>query len=147
MRKRKTSRVQNNYTHRHWTDDDLTMLHANYERLGPSGCMALLNRSHSSIVQKAVKVGLYFYRRQRGVPPRRLYIAALQVAADANGVGMDAALGCSRKKNLVRARWQAWTTLYEMGKFSTTGIGFVAGYDHTTILSGMRRLREQRPAP
>jgi hypothetical protein len=128
---------------RFWTEEELAVLREHYERLGPTECSKMIDRSSHACAEKAFKIDLHFYTKGKGRPARSLYENTLRSAADTAGIKMTDALGCSRKRSIVHVRWRAWTELYQTGRYSLTGIGFVGGYDHTTILNGIRRLEAQ----
>jgi hypothetical protein len=129
-----------------WTAEEYDYLRQNYMHKGARHCASVLGRSAHACRIQATKIGVYVYQRQAGRPSRRLYLAALQVEADAAGIAVDTLLGCSRKRKIVHVRWRAWKTLYDTGRYSTTGIGMVAGYDHSSLCNAFQRLREQLAA-
>jgi hypothetical protein len=53
-----------------------------------------------------------------------------------------AILGESRSQNVVRVRWMLWAILQDAG-MSVKSIGEALGTDHSTILSAIRKLREE----
>lgn len=75
---------------------------------------------------------------------------AVAAASQKTGVGFTDIMRRSPRHQVSSARAYAFRILHEKG-FSTTAIGFVAGYDHTTIMHGLRRLGEREhvlaPAP
>jgi len=63
--------------------------------------------------------------------------AILRAIARQHQISADDILGWSRRKAIVRARWDFWAALYCSG-FSVSAIGNRLGRDHTTILYGLR---------
>lgn len=62
----------------------------------------------------------------------------------ASGVSLDAMKSRSRRASVVRARHQLMLALWRHG-MSTVEVGECLGLDHTTVMSGLRKLlgREQ----
>lgn len=69
---------------------------------------------------------------------------ATQAAIDAR-LSPKKMLSGRRFTPYVRLRWGLWDQLYKEG-YSLPGIGAGAGYDHTTIMAGIRRLTEVKEA-
>jgi chromosomal replication initiator protein len=62
--------------------------------------------------------------------------------ADRHGVTVAMMLSLDKRRVFMRPRWEAWKLCQEAG-YSTPVIGrFFGGRDHTTILSGIKRLGE-----
>jgi hypothetical protein len=73
------------------------------------------------------------------------------VARETN-VSADAIMGYSRKKRIVRARWECWKRLAALG-WSSTRLGQVWGRDHSTVVHAVNMMGGQfnrfraRPMP
>lgn len=78
-------------------------------------------------------------------PPCLNAVAYIARAAAAHfGVRLDEVTGRRRARRLVRARHIALYLSYQMTMQSTTKIGIVFGMlDHTSVLHGIRRVRER----
>lgn len=50
-------------------------------------------------------------------------------------------LAGDRRAKYAQVRWRAWKTLRTAG-YSVFGIAVISGFDHTTVLHGLRRLEE-----
>mgnify|MGYP003909484671 CR=1 FL=1 len=72
-----------------------------------------------------------------GVVVTPLAKSALEAAAEAFGVEVNAILGQKKKRVLCHARWATWALLSKRG-FSSSWIGRQFGVDHTSILHGLR---------
>ena len=81
-------------------------------------------------------------------PPRGFSFSSraksvLKDVARKHGVRVDDLTSASRKATLVRARWEAWSRIYDLGTYSLPQIGALFNRDHTTILYGIQRLKEE----
>lgn len=72
---------------------------------------------------------------------------AAHVTSEATGVPLKKLLGNSRQRDIARARFAFMAAVRERGK-SLPQIGLFLGYDHTSILHGVRRAAElERDCP
>ena len=55
-------------------------------------------------------------------------------------------LGGDRKRKYVVVRWAAWREILATGRYSINGLARTSGYNHATILNGLKRT-EQGAAP
>jgi len=68
--------------------------------------------------------------------------AAARASIQAN-IHVKHILSGSRIRSHVRARWAAWRALLDSNQqFSMKGVGEVSGFDHSSVMNGMQRLRE-----
>jgi len=72
-------------------------------------------------------------------PSKSSWVAAATLAAEREGVSVCAVLAGSRKAAAVRARWSAWAAMMENSRHSLPQMAEVTGFDHTTIMYGLRR--------
>lgn len=85
-----------------------------------------------------------FKLSQDGVPvvpiAARIRQVMLEVMQEA-GITEAQMRGSSKIGEICAARFEAWARTYALGGISLTQIGRYYGRDHTTILSGIRRVR------
>lgn len=80
-------------------------------------------------------------------PSRQEWIDAARQAAKEAEVSHREILVGERKHRVARARWRAFQAILEQNpKLSVAGVGRISGFDHTTILHGLKRLEELRAA-
>lgn len=72
------------------------------------------------------------------VARQQILAMAMAVMAE-TGVGIDAMLGRSRVARISDARQRLWAALWRAG-WSIGEIGRTLGRDHTTVISGLRRV-------
>ena len=78
-------------------------------------------------------------------PPEIWRIIVRQTAREAR-VGAREIMGYNPSQNVVWARWTAWKRLLdEYPQYSIAGLARVSGWDHTTILHGLKRLSGEKP--
>ena len=62
--------------------------------------------------------------------------------AEAHDVAMKDVIGDNRTPHIIRARQEAYLALYEAG-CSYASIGYLMQRHHTTVMSGIRKLRAE----
>lgn len=74
-------------------------------------------------------------------PERQAWIEAAKLAADACDVSHLEILRGERRYPVARARWHAFKIVLDSDpRVSIVGLGRIAGYDHTAIMYGLKRL-------
>lgn len=80
--------------------------------------------------------------------PSELPVTVREVVAriaSERALAVSDVLGPSRCRNVAEARWAIWAILRKRG-YSFPRIGQLFGRDHTTVIHGVRRLREMEHA-
>ncbi len=76
-------------------------------------------------------------------PSKSAWLKAVEMASYDAWILPEWILDGRRHKRVVRARWAAWRYLRDMNpNYSVAGMARTTGYDHTTILWGLKRLAE-----
>ena len=76
-------------------------------------------------------------------PTEGEWLGAATRAALASGINVKHVLSGSRQRAHVRARWRAWKALLDGNpQFSMKGVAAISGFDHTSVMNGLKRLRE-----
>ena len=78
-------------------------------------------------------------------PSRQKWVTAATEAAKDAWIPVGWVLSGKKLRPAVLARWTAWKALADEGRYSISGIGQVSGHDHTSVLHGIRRLKENIP--
>ena len=121
----------------HWTEDEDKRLREAYGFISDEQMTWVLGRSLSSIMSRRRDIALSKPPKRR--PSRARYVSVLAEECLDAGVSLKAALdhGSKRRVDCI-PRHKAWKRLVDAG-YSLPGIGLAAGYDHTSILNGVRR--------
>jgi hypothetical protein len=78
-------------------------------------------------------------------PPADVWINACRTEAALAGVGVKSVLMGHLSKPVVRVRWKAFARVLNENQYYTViGLARTSGFDHTTILYGLARLRGER---
>lgn len=89
--------------------------------------------------------------REAKMPTKGEWIAAATRAALAAGINPTHVMRGSCQRSHVRARWAAWKAILDQNpNYSIKGLSVVSGFDHSTLLHGMKRLKqlsEQKEMP
>jgi hypothetical protein len=120
-----------------WRPNDDTILRFLFGRIPAAKIAHRLGRSEGGVYERILKIGLTGVKLHR--PSLHEWHSAAQRASLAASVPIGDIMSPKRVRAVVRARWLAFRYLRESG-CSYPGIGQVTGFDHTTILSGLRRL-------
>jgi len=96
----------------------------------------LLGRTVNAVYQRAYKLNLPVKYNAKTISPSR-YRSLLESEAVAAGVPLERALS-PRNRAGSQVRWRVWKGLHKEGA-SLSGIGRVAGVDHTTIRHGIHQ--------
>jgi hypothetical protein len=81
--------------------------------------------------------------KETTTPTEGEWLGAAAKASLAAGINVRHVLSGSRQRSHVQARWAAWRALLDGNpQFSMKGVGEASGFDHSSVLHGMRRLRE-----
>jgi hypothetical protein len=76
-------------------------------------------------------------------PTEEIWIEAATYHARSDRLKPAYVLGGRTYQRCVRARWRAWRdVLASNPKFSVLGLAQVSGFDHSTILNGLRKLQQ-----
>lgn len=131
-----------------WSAEEDAIIRARYPQSGPDFIWVELGRSRNSIIQRASQLAALYGSGHRGNPTPSIaqYRAMLREECDAADVDFADAVTKCREGRVVRARWRVWAKLREM-KYSLPGIGSAANRDHSTILNGLKRLKELEDRP
>ena len=89
---------------------------------------------------QALRTGCQNTRRPSPTRYRRM----IEQEAARSGLSVREVLEGRRQKTDARARMRVWRELYQQG-FSLCGIAWAANRDHTSILSGVRRICALEP--
>jgi hypothetical protein len=126
-----------------WKTKELAVLRNAHGKFTCEEVSQQLGRTYSAVQNKArqIKVTLVrkTHRKTHKHPSPEAYEAALLEACNDAGVSYLVALRGLKTKSGVVARWKAWKRLRDEG-FSFPGIGAACGYDHTSVLNGIRNL-------
>ena len=82
-------------------------------------------------------------KKQKTRPQRSLWVQAATAAAVAASIDPERVLSRSREKAVTRARWAAWAAIVATGRYSVAGLAQVCGWDHSSILHGLKMLRRE----
>lgn len=86
-------------------------------------------------------------RLKKCEPTPEMWIAIAKKHADDAKVSVSELLAGRRPQQIVIARWKAWREILETNRdISVSGLARVSGFDHTTILLGLKRLQGASPA-
>ena len=106
-----------------------------------------LGRSRTTVRARAIKLGLKPKRLQRlgrTEPPASAWINAASHEAREAGLRPNLVLAGCRHREFAFARARAFKTVLDAHpNCSIAGLGRVSGFDHTTILAGVRRHEER----
>lgn len=79
------------------------------------------------------------------VPVAAVFRGITEEIAEMTGFSVEELRGLKRHKFLSEARFEVWARIYETGGYSLPQIGnYFSGRDHTTILNGIRRAKQNR---
>lgn len=110
---------------------------------GPDTISKALHLSARRVRERAKKLNLPTipYREMLSPSKDEWVQIASQKAREARIRPSDVLAGC-RYPAAVRARWEAWDEVLGLNPhYSIAGVARVSGFDHTTILNGLSRLR------
>lgn len=80
-------------------------------------------------------------------PPQEIWTAAATQAATEAGVPLAQVVGPFKNRKAATARWRAWKHVLDQNpQYSIAGLGRASGWDHSSIIWGLRRLGGM-PAP
>lgn len=68
--------------------------------------------------------------------------AAVKIVSDMTGYSRDRMFDGTRRMEVVIQRWMVWCVLFYFYKWSYSRIGRAFGYDHATIMSGLKKLSD-----
>lgn len=145
-----------------WTEDEDAIVLDMWEGVCSSEAIAnVINarcgsqRTHNSVIGRAYRLAL----RKRTTGPRSAtgqhshmrhptkaqWIEAAAAEAETAAVELVPLLAGAKSRAFVPVRWRAWQRLHGAG-FSLSGIGHIAGFDHTSVRHGLIRLAELHAA-
>lgn len=78
----------------------------------------------------------------KGKPPRELWMALVYTESAWGHISPVTVFARDRRREPARVRFRAWRACRLFG-YSLPGIGAISGYDHTSVLSGIRRLARE----
>ena len=126
-----------------WSPEEDAIIREQYPKSGPDFIWAELGRTRQAVVQRACKLGALYGSGHRidHTPSVTMYLEMLKAECDRSNVNFWTAVTKSQEWAVARARWRTWARLREMN-YSLPAIGSAANRDHTSILHGLRRLKE-----
>jgi hypothetical protein len=99
----------------------------------------LLGRSPGAVKDRRSR--LHLPRRNPRHPPKAVWeILATEAATEAHVDPVKVMAG-DLSRPVCAARWRAWKRAHELG-YSLAGIGATSGFNHATLISAFRRLRQ-----
>lgn len=104
----------------------------------PAWRIALVDRAAGEAINRRL-VGVFQIACKPPRPPLKFVRAIMILTALEHGLEYDALFTKRRNRRVAYPRMRAWRTLRNYG-YSLCGIGNAIGYDHTSILSGIRRI-------
>lgn len=122
------------------TDKLLEALRATLPPEPPPPSYEDYERFHAPEPPKPFTKPFVAYQGCGAVPSRARYLAYLAEEIAGTNLKLEDVASVSRKKKHTRPRFRAWRRLRADG-FSLPGIGKIAQRDHSSILSGLRRLK------
>lgn len=122
---------------KHWRPNDDTILRFLFNRIPVARIARRLGRTKTAIYERVLKIGLTGVKLHR--PSLREWHSAALRASLAASIPIGDIMSLKRARPVVRARWLAFRYLRESG-CSYPGIGQVTGFDHSTVIHGIRRL-------
>jgi len=80
-------------------------------------------------------------------PTKRVWVNVAKEVASETGVCAEAILQGNRNRKVVVARWEAWRRVLDSNpRYSVLGLARIAGFDHTAVLHGIKKLNAMRAA-
>lgn len=127
-----------------WSSEENATLQARYAKEPVADLASDLGRSVGAVLAHAIRLDCVQPVRKR--PSRTRYHALLRLYCEASGVAFEEAISRGRSLRVARVRWAAWRDLHRHCRASFSGIGSIAGYDHTSVSHGIRRITEEEVA-
>lgn len=109
-----------------------------------------LGRTHKAVRRQRSDLHLHtLVRKPRGRlgryktlrPSKETWVRLLEAEATTAVISAVKAFAGDRHRPFVHARWRAWSRARDLG-FSVISIAEVSGFDHSSVLNGLRRLNE-----
>lgn len=139
-----------------WSADEIALLEELYPtRMTRREIADRIGRSEASISCAAYTFGLTRParlkklkpvrppRKERHEPPDVVWIAAATEAAREGRLSPGKVLSGDKQPKYCEARWRAWKSVLAIDPvYSVGGLARVSGWNHTSILAGLKRLKE-----
>lgn len=96
----------------------------------------------SLVTRRAKHLGLDFpSEAETKRPSKAEWVATATRKAQEARIPASHVLGGAKHRKAVKARWEAWRDILDGNRdYSINGVATVSGFDHTSILHGMKRL-------
>lgn len=126
-----------------WTHAEDQSLHELWSQAPMTKIMrALPGRRYSQLAQRAMAISAGS-RAQYRWPSTEVWVETVRQESERVGAPFPRSLASIRGRCAL-ARWRAFERLSR--EYSLAGIGRVSGFDHTSVIHGLRRLAELRAA-